>query len=809
MCASHGAAKTGRPSQPVPVTRRYPRSTVRHIHRLCLSILVLSAACGDDGGGGTDGPPGDDSNPDGPPGGGPTISAAEAVEALVTPGFTGGRGREADIAFSGTQYLVVWRDDRLGYSSDIFATRFNADGTFNDGAGIMIANTGSDETTPAVAWTGTQWLVAWMVDDDGIAAATVSDAGAVTALGAIANTAQVETNLDLAAGGSTALLVWQADEDVRGAVFSAGAFGAPFDIAASTTAAEANPAVAPSATNYLVAWQEGTMAEDLKAQIVTPTGTLSGSAITVSATTGAQIEPAGAFDGVNFVLAWKGATDVWGSRISPTGTVLDRTGPAIGGIEIFGSANLINGINLACDTTTCLFTWDERTDLINNTTGVYGQRRSIATFAAVGGVITVNDDLRHQAGPSVAPLAAGGWVEVWDDREVGIHNVSLTRIAATGAIQDPEGILVNNAMINSQRQGTFAVSPFGQLAVWTDSRSFGNDIMARRYDSSGATLDPSSRVVSDAVYEQNSPALASDSTQWLVTWSDARNATFDLFAARFSEAGTNLDPAGIPINVADRNQLAPDLASDGTVFMIAYSDLGPAPNLSDIAGAIVTGTGAVTLFDICRNPGLQQNATVTWDQAGGVFVVAWEDDRSGADFDVYAARVQPDGTVLDTCGVRIAGGAGDERFPAIESSGTQQLLVWEDSVGEPNGDIRGTRLTTGGALNVVDATPLMIGTGASPQRFPTVAPLDDGRWSVAWVDHTNEANAGSDIVGTEVTSAGASRYTPYVISAGTDWEFGPQLQAGPNGTGTTYIMYAAALPSLQVQTFRRQIVHPR
>ena len=779
------------------------------IHRLGLMVVVLglAASCGDNIGVGIDG--GGDGNPDDPDAatGGPAISAPESVE-MPIPGFTGGRAREADMAFSGTQYLVVWRDARLGYSTDIWGARVNPDGTLVDPSGFAIASTPSDEGTPVVARNGTQWIVAWTLDEDeGVAAAVVSDSALVTPLGTVAGTAAVENNIDLAANGTSALLVWQSDNDVRGAVYSAGSFGAAFPIAA-TAADEANPGVASSTGDFLVAFEEGATAQDLRAQLVTAAGTLSGSAFTVSATTGAQIEPAGTFDGTNFVLTWKGASDVWGARISPTGTVLDMSAGGIGGVRIFNSANLVNGLAVACDATTCLFGWDERTDLVNNTTDVFGQRRAVADFTAVGGVITINDDLRHQAGISLAPRTGGGHIAVWDDREVGIHNISLARIDSTGTVEDPAGLLVNTGAMNSHRNAVFTTSASGQLAAWSDSRAFGSDIMARRYSATGEQLDgnPGARTVSDATYEQRATAIASSGTQYLVAWSDARNPTFDLFAARFLDDGTNLDPAGIPISVAPNNQLAPDIASNGSVFMIAFHDQSVGGN--DIAGAIVTSTGTVTRFDISRAAMTQQNPTIAWDPAGSVFVVAWEDQRSGTDIDIWAARVQPDGTVLDTSGVLVSGGAGDERLPAIEAAGGQLLVVWEDLVADANGDIRGARLTATGALTVLDATGIAIATGAAPQQLPTVGALNNGRWSVAWEDHGIVATEGANIFGNEVLSTGILAYAGYIIANSTDWETGPQFQTGNNDSATTYIVYSQTLPGIQAPiAMRRRLTH--
>ena len=73
---------------------------------------------------------------------------------------------DAQVAFDGTDYLVVWMDYR-GYElgpdyADIYAARVTPDGTDLDPNGIPIAVRGGLlEGQPAVAFDGTNYLVTW------------------------------------------------------------------------------------------------------------------------------------------------------------------------------------------------------------------------------------------------------------------------------------------------------------------------------------------------------------------------------------------------------------------------------------------------------------------------------------------------------------------------------------------------------------------------------------------------------------------------------------------------------------------------
>ena len=52
------------------------------------------------------------------------------------------------VAFDGTNYLVVWADNRAGDSTDIYAARVSPTGTILDGTGIPISVATRDQTRP-------------------------------------------------------------------------------------------------------------------------------------------------------------------------------------------------------------------------------------------------------------------------------------------------------------------------------------------------------------------------------------------------------------------------------------------------------------------------------------------------------------------------------------------------------------------------------------------------------------------------------------------------------------------------------------
>lgn len=97
------------------------------------------------------------------------------------------------------------------------------------------------------------------------------------------------------------------------------------------------PAVAFDGTNYLVVWQKFAGGYDIYGAQVTPDGTVLNEFVVFSAT-GEQVFPSIAFDGTNYLVVWRDtrdgsgprdSTDIYGTRVTPAGVVLDPMGIAI------------------------------------------------------------------------------------------------------------------------------------------------------------------------------------------------------------------------------------------------------------------------------------------------------------------------------------------------------------------------------------------------------------------------------------------------------------------------------------------------
>lgn len=175
------------------------------------------------------------------------------------------------------------------------------------------------------------------------------------------------------------------------------------------------------------------------------------------------------------------------------------------------------------------------------------------------------------------------------------------------------------------------------------------------------------------------PAVAAGADGFLVVWQAGRRRTGDLVGVRLDAQGAPLDVAPFLINAASDDQ---------------------------------------------------ERARVTFGD--GVYLVVWQDLRSHRQYDLYAARVMPDGTVLDPDGFVIAQSEHNEANPVVTFDGTHFFVVWERFTAGRY-EVWGQRVGSDGAL--VDAAPIVV--AAAPDAWqhrltPAVATRSDATTAVVW-----------------------------------------------------------------------------
>jgi hypothetical protein len=446
-----------------------------------------------------------------------------------------------------SDYLVIWQDSRnLGTSGqDIYGARVTTAGAVTDPAGFPISTAPDDQSTPVLAFNGSQYLVAWS-DARNLATTDLDIYGALVTTGAVVS-------------------------PPAGFVISTGSSG------------EQQPATASNGTNYLVVWQDyrngATTGADLYGVRVSSAGAvLDLSAIPISTAASDQISPAVATDGTNYLVVWEDyrnaattGADIYGARITADGTVQDANGIPITTASSDQLAPAVAGSGGAY-----LVVWQDGRNLANSGTDIYGSRVSRAGAVLDAGGIPLCTANAAQYSAAVA-FNGTHFLVVWsDERNLGVTGVDIygTRVGTAGAVLDSP----NLAISQSPGDAVFpAVASAGSdfLVVWEDGRNSattGDDIYGARVTGPGVVSDPGGLAIAVAPDFQAAPTVAASGTNYLVVWQDGRNSGTtgaDLYGARVGTAGAVLDAGGIPINTGPFDQQSPKLASGSPdVFLI-------------------------------------------------------------------------------------------------------------------------------------------------------------------------------------------------------------------------------------------------
>jgi hypothetical protein len=242
-----------------------------------------------------------------------------------------------------------------------------------------------------------------------------------------------------------------------------------------------------------------------------------------------------------------------------------------------------------------------------------------------------------------------------------------------------------------------------------------------------------------------------------------------------------LDPAGIAVSTAADDQERPSVTSNGTDYFVAWEDWRSGTDW-DIYGARVASDGTVldpTPTDIAVSTAANTQQYPSVASNGTDYFVVWEDLRNGStNRDIYGARVRASDGYLhdgppDTGGIAVSTAANDQEDPSVASNGTDYFVAWEDyRSGSPWADIYGTRVDSGGT--VLDPAGIV---------FPAVFG-NDPRPSVAsnGTTYLVVSNSGMGIQGARVTPAGVI-LDPAGIAVSTQLTGNPSNpSAASNGT---------------------------
>jgi hypothetical protein len=495
---------------------------------------------------------------------------------------------------------------------------------------------------------------------------------------------------------------------------------------------QATPVAARGPGVTLVTWDDARPdSGGVYAARVTPAGqVLDPDGFPVSVTPMWEITPGVAFDTANFLVTWAVQetidpyeSDVYCARVSQAGTVLDPPRLLTLGL------NQGQSTSAGFDGANYLVCWSEY-DCMSGMASVRAARVTPAAVLLDSTPLTLFDSTPNPGTPQLSFDGTNHLVTWTACDSMYNGDVYAARVSPAGQVLDSAGIRVA-AQARDERSPRTAFSGTCHFVVWEYWDTWAGIALAR-VTPAGIVLDSVGIPIPQAPNLQCAPAVAYDGTNFFAVWYDVRAHGVTARGARMDQSGAILDPTGFDIGHSAAPLLPaepPGVAFGDSCYLVAWTR--GTSGETDIFAARVTPSGSLldTLgFPVCSAGYPQEWPRVGFD--GNNFLVVWTDYRNMYETDIYAARVSQSGTVLDPGGFPVSTASESQDYPSVAFDGTNYLVVWEDDRTSYDGDIYGARVTPGG--RVLEPAGIKICDLSPAELYPQVVAGPDN-FLVTWM----------------------------------------------------------------------------
>lgn len=321
---------------------------------------------------------------------------------------------------------------------------------------------------------------------------------------------------------------------------------------------------------------------------------------------------------------------------------------------------------------------------------LYIQRVSAAgiTLWAPGGVpVAVTPGYQYY--PQLASDDVGNLYIVWQDNRNAIdYDIYIQKVSPNGTpLWTTNGVSASSAVGHQYFPQVCIDGKGGVIVVWQDKREGNFDIYAQRFDGNGnAQWQQHGISISKSNGDQVEPKLVPDEMGGaLVVWTDYRSGSgfSDVFAQRVISNGVLAWGAGgLPVCQAGNTQWNLQFIQDGSGGgIVAWQDrrVGAYDNIYaqrfDVNGQMKWAADGVAAAPVS---GIQYYPQLAGDGQGGA-VIGWQDNRLGADYDIYCQRISKTGQVLwGSGGAPVCLATGHQYNPQIVSQNGTALITWQD-----------------------------------------------------------------------------------------------------------------------------------
>jgi hypothetical protein len=340
-------------------------------------------------------------------------------------------------------------------------------------------------------------------------------------------------------------------------------------------------------------------------------------------------KPGISFDGTNFICVWQNGNDIYGTRVSPNGTVIDNSG------------------------------------------------------------IPISIGLNESTYPPSVCFDGTNYFVTWCATRSGIPEIYGARVTSSGQVLDPNGIKITTGSHTEIRMPGIAFDGINFLIVWRTQKgdpTYGDNIYGAIVSKSGVNLSPSDGFPIANLHCSYYPSVAFDGTNYMVVWHDSRNADWDIYGARVDKSGTVLDQNGFLICNDPQNQEHCTIAFDGSNYLVVWYDWRQNNDkiFGSAYGARVSPSGIVLdqpAFKIADHVRGEVSVQVAFD--GTNYLAIWgmpyrDEGTNWRLTDVYGRRISKGGQFIDKQGIPISTSFGHQFGPIVGYGGGRYLIAWSD-----------------------------------------------------------------------------------------------------------------------------------
>ncbi len=331
---------------------------------------------------------------------------------------------------------------------------------------------------------------------------------------------------------------------------------------------------------------------------------------------------------------------------------------------------------------------DYRNDPTQTSADIYAQRIDKNGFIkwTTDGIIICNAT-GHQSNPNIS-YANGKVVIIWNDSRNGNTDIYAQLIDTSGNILWTNNGVPVISKTSTQNDGKVIMSTTGNIYVVYQDSSAGNwDIYAQKLNSSGVQQWGSNgAVVCNAGYDQKNARLELAPTGGIyIVWQDKRNgANYDIYCQKLDETGVrqwNVAGNGNWVCSIAGTQSNPKIEPFGTGFITAWQDNRTGGGY-DIYAQYIDANGIAQWTSngkaICT--ALDNQSALDIRSTGNAAFIVWKDFRNTFNYDIYMQKIDLSGNTLwANNGIVVSNAIYDQINPNIDTDNTNAYVVWQDS----------------------------------------------------------------------------------------------------------------------------------